>query len=80
MHFNRGCAIPSMIRESRILHEVVSQVVEERLLEIDVSYVGGSFLRIITAYGEEHNGWSDMRWCVASQRAGHGREYDQMAN
>lgn len=37
--FQQGCGIPSMIREARVLHEVVSQVVAERLLEIDVSSV-----------------------------------------
>ena len=37
--FQQGCGIPGMIREARVLHEIVSQVVAERLLEIDVSSV-----------------------------------------
>lgn len=37
--FQQGCPIPSVIREARLLHEVVSQIVEKRLLEIDISFV-----------------------------------------
>ena len=37
--FEQGCSIPSMIREARILHESVSRVIEEKLIEIDVSSV-----------------------------------------
>jgi CheY-like chemotaxis protein len=46
--FQQGCAIPSLIREARILHEIVSRVVEKRLLEVDVS----SVINDVMAVGE----------------------------
>lgn len=35
----QGCSIPSMIREARILHEVVSRLVNENLLAVEISYL-----------------------------------------
>jgi ActR/RegA family two-component response regulator len=37
--FQQGLTIPSMIREARLLHEAVSQIVQENLLGADVSSV-----------------------------------------
>ena len=37
--FQQGCSIPSIIRESRVLHEVVSRVVQENLLAVEVSFL-----------------------------------------
>ncbi|MGC2639302.1 MAG: response regulator [Acidobacteriaceae bacterium] len=46
--FRQGCAIPSLVREARILHDVTSQVVQENLLAVDISFV----IRDIMAVGE----------------------------
>jgi DNA-binding NtrC family response regulator len=35
--FRQGCNLPAMVRESRLLHEVVSRVVQENLLGTDIS-------------------------------------------
>lgn len=37
LRFRQGCAIPSVIREARILHEVISRAVQENLLAVEIS-------------------------------------------
>ena len=37
--FRQGCTIPAMIRELRLLHDVVSQIVQENLLAANISTV-----------------------------------------
>lgn len=52
----QGCAIPGIIRESRILHEVVSRIVQENLLAIEISYLIADIMAIgltIQAFLEE---------------------------
>lgn len=39
LRFQQGCSIPSIIREARILHDVVSRVVQENLLVADISFL-----------------------------------------
>ena len=46
--FQQGCAIPSLIREARILHEVLGRIVSENLLAVEVS----SLITGIMAMGE----------------------------
>jgi len=54
--FRQGCTIPTMIRESGILHEVVSRVVQENLLAVEISFVIADIMSIgetIQAFLEE---------------------------
>lgn len=37
--FQQGCGIPSLIREARILHDVVSRIVQENLLAVEISFL-----------------------------------------
>lgn len=39
MRFQQGCSIPWMIREIRILHEVISRLIQEHLLAVDISFL-----------------------------------------
>lgn len=37
--FRQGCDLPSLVREARILHDVICRVVQENLLAVDISLV-----------------------------------------
>lgn len=37
--FQQGCSIPSLIREARLLHDVVSRIVQENLLAVEISFL-----------------------------------------
>lgn len=54
--FQQGSSIPSVIRESRILHDVVSRIVQENLLAVDISLLITDIMAIgetMQAYLEE---------------------------
>lgn len=54
--FRQGCTIPSMIREARFLHDVISRVVQENLLAVEISFVIADIMAIgetIQAFLEE---------------------------
>lgn len=54
--FQQGSSIPSIIRESRILHDVISRIVQENLLAVDISLLITDIMAIgetIQAYLEE---------------------------
>lgn len=54
--FQQGCSIPSVIREARILHEVISRVVQENLLAVEISFLITDIMQIgetIQAFLEE---------------------------
>lgn len=56
MRFHQGSSIPSMIREARILHEVISLTVQENLLAVEVSFLITDIMQIgetIQAFLEE---------------------------
>lgn len=39
IRFQQGCSIPSLIREARLLHDVVSRIVQENLLAVEISFL-----------------------------------------
>lgn len=54
--FQQGCGIPTMVREARILHEVISRTVHENLLAVDISFLITDIMAIgetIQAFLEE---------------------------
>ena len=54
--FQQGSSIPSMIREARLLHEVISLIVQENLLAVEVSFLITDIMQIgetIQAFLEE---------------------------
>lgn len=54
--FRQGCGIPTLVREARLLHDVVCQVVQEHLLGVDTSFVVQDIMAIgetIQAFLEE---------------------------
>ncbi|HKR28756.1 MAG TPA: response regulator [Acidobacteriaceae bacterium] len=54
--FQQGSSIPSMIREARLLHEVISIIVQENLLAVEVSFLITDIMQIgetIQAFLEE---------------------------
>jgi DNA-binding response OmpR family regulator len=54
--FEQGCSIPALIREARILHEVVSRIVHENLLAVEISFLITDIMAVgetIQAYLEE---------------------------
>ena len=48
IRFRQQCSIPSLVREARILHDVISRTVQENLLAVDISFV----IQDIMAIGE----------------------------
>lgn len=54
--FQQGCGIPTIVREARILHEVLSRIVHENLLAVDISLLITDIMAIgetIQAFLEE---------------------------
>lgn len=39
LRFRQGCGIPAIVREARLLHEVVSRTLQENLLAVDISFL-----------------------------------------
>lgn len=39
LRFRQGCGIPATIREARLLHEVISHVVQENLIAVEISFL-----------------------------------------
>lgn len=74
--FQQGSSIPSMIREARLLHEVISLIVQENLLAVEVSFLITDIMQIgetIQAFLEESiRSFLDARQ-AAAEKAQNGR-------
>ncbi|HEV2279424.1 MAG TPA: response regulator [Acidobacteriaceae bacterium] len=74
--FQQGSSIPSMIREARLLHEVISLIVQENLLAVEVSFLITDIMQIgetIQAFLEESiRSFLDARQ-AAADKAQNGR-------
>jgi DNA-binding response OmpR family regulator len=75
--FQQGYTIPAVIREARILHEVISRVVQENLLAVEISFLITDIMQIgetIQAFLEESiRSFLHHRHAVAEQADSKGK-------